>query len=203
MGILGFNFDGGFAERLVWPEQSVHSGGLVKLPSNSDPAEMSLAEPLACCLNGQELARVSEGDAVLIFGAGPLGCLHAMVAREKGANKVLMTEHLESRRRVLPRDLADRIIDPSSEDIASAVRDETDGEGVDVILMSTPEVRVDNWILKLLAPRGRVSIFSGPKRNNYEVPIDVRTMHYREMSLVGAYGCSSRSDREAVRMLLE
>lgn len=202
MGILGFNRDGGFAQKMAVPAESFHSGGLVMLPEEVDPALVALTEPLACCLNGQELASVGKGDTVLIFGAGPIGCLHAIAARSRGAGKVLITEHLESRRKLLPTHLVDRIIDPTSEDIAGTVARETSGEGVDVILMSTPEVRVDNWILKLMAPHGRISVFSGPKKGNYEVPFDMRTLHYREISLVGAYGCSSRHNREAVQMLI-
>jgi L-iditol 2-dehydrogenase len=202
MGILGFNRDGGFAQRMAVPAESVRGGGLVRLPETVDAALVTLTEPLACCLNGQELASVGRGDVVLIFGAGPIGCLHAIAARQKGAGKVLMTEHLRGRRSLLPSGLADRIIDPSAEDIASFVAEETGGEGVDVVLMSTPEVRVDSWVLKLVAPHGRISVFSGPKKGNHEVPFDVRSLHYREIALVGAYGCSSRHNRMAVESLL-
>lgn len=201
MQILGFNRDGGFAQRLALPSQTLRSNGLVKLPGSASPRLISLAEPLACCLNGQELARIGPGDDVLIFGAGPIGCLHAMLARQMGAEKVLMTEHLESRRKMLPNGLADRIIDPGQEDIATVVQEETGGEGVDVVLMSTPEVRVDSWLLRLMAPQGRISIFSGPKKGNYEVPFDVRSLHYKEICLIGAYGCSSRQNRKAVKMI--
>ncbi|OPY31253.1 MAG: putative L-threonine 3-dehydrogenase [Methanomassiliicoccales archaeon PtaU1.Bin124] len=203
MGILGFNYDGGFAQKMALPAVAVRENSIVPLPDDADAAAVSLAEPLACCINGQKLARVGANDTVLIFGAGPIGCLHAMLARWNGAEKVIMTEHLESRRRLLPSGLADLVVDPAEQDITEAVKDFTNDEGVDVVLMATPEVRVDNWLLRLMAPQGRISVFSGPKKGNYEVPWDVRTMHYKEISLVGAYGCSSESDWQAVAILLE
>jgi len=202
-GIFGFNRDGGFAQKMAVPRESVRSKGVVKLPEGIDAAEVSLAEPLACCINGQELARVGPGDNVLIFGGGPIGCLHAALAKANGASKVIMTEHLKNRREMLPRTLVDRVIDPASENIQDAVVSETEGNGADVVLMSTPEVRVDNWILKLMAPQGRISVFSGPKKGNYEVPFDIRSLHYKEICLVGAYGNSSRQDRMAVEMILD
>jgi L-iditol 2-dehydrogenase len=202
-GIFGFNRDGGFAQRIAVPEESVRSKGIVKLPEDADPVTVSLAEPLACCINGQELARVGPGDDVLIFGGGPIGCLHAILAKANGAASVLMTEHLRNRRELIPKGLVDRMVDPSEEDIQEVVSKETGGNGVDVVPMSTPEVRVDNWILKIMAPQGRISVFSGPKKDNYEVPFDIRGLHYREICLVGAYGNSSRQDRLAVEMMLE
>ncbi|HWQ19963.1 MAG TPA: alcohol dehydrogenase catalytic domain-containing protein, partial [Methanotrichaceae archaeon] len=83
MKILGFNFDGGFAEMMALPAESI-SRGLTLLDGGIDPALLALAEPLACCINAQELARVSQGDTVLIIGGGPTGCLHALLARLRG-----------------------------------------------------------------------------------------------------------------------
>ena len=72
---------------------------------------------------------------------------------------------------------------------------------MDVILTATPEVRVDSDLLKLLSPGGRVCIFSGPAPGNYEEQIDLRSIHYHELTITGAYGCSSRQNRQAVELL--
>jgi L-iditol 2-dehydrogenase len=87
------------------------------------------------------------------------------------------------------------------DDLESIIQSETGGAGVDVILTATPEVRVDNEQLRLLAPGGRICIFSGPRSGNYEEQIDLRSMHYHESMIVGAYGCSSRQNRQAVELL--
>ena len=55
--------------------------------------------------------------------------------------------------------------------------------------------------MRLLAPGGRICIFSGPRPGNYEEQIDLRSMHYHEQMIVGAYGCSSRQNRQAVELL--
>ncbi len=60
---------------------------------------------------------------------------------------------------------------------------------------------MDNAQLRLLAPGGRICIFSGPRPGNYEEQIDLRSMHYHESMIVGAYGCSSRQNRQAVELL--
>ena len=63
------------------PAQVLAVNGLNRIPENVSFAEASVAEPLACVINGQQLARVGEGDDVVILGAGPIGCLHVRVAQ--------------------------------------------------------------------------------------------------------------------------
>jgi L-iditol 2-dehydrogenase len=207
MKIMGFNCDGGFAEYMALPKQSL-SRGMNSVPANTDPALASLAEPLACCINGQELAMVSKGDAVLIYGAGPIGALHALLAELNGARSIIIAEKLPLRIREIEKHTHARVIDQSidhsidqSDNLESMIQNETGGEGVDVILTATPEVKVDGKLLRLLAPGGRISIFSGPQPGNYEEQIDLRLMHYHELMIVGAYGCSSRQNRLALNLL--
>jgi L-iditol 2-dehydrogenase len=208
---MGFNFDGGFTEYMALPEQSLSRGANL-LPENFDPVLAALAEPLACCINGQELTGVSEGDVVLIYGAGPIGALHALLAELKGAGKVIILEKLPERIREIEKHTCARAIDLSnnpsidqstdrSNELESIIQSETGGAGVDVILTATPEVKVDSSQLRMLAPGGRICIFSGPRQGFYEEQIDLRSMHYRELMIVGAYGCSSRQNRQAVELL--
>ena len=197
--ILGFSQDGGFAELIALPKESVFRG-LNPVRKHSGSEFIALAEPLACCINGQELTRVSEGDTVLIIGGGPLGCIHAVLAKIRGAEKIIIVEKLEGRREKLKRHTDCAVLD-ASEPLHQSVASEADGHGVDVILTATPEARVDDLLLKQLAPGGRLCIFSGPRPESSAEIIDIRSMHYRELMVVGAYGCSSRQNRTAVELL--
>ena len=199
-GILGFNVDGGYAEYVAIPSGNVQHSGLNRVDPREDPVLLSLSEPLACCINAQKLTDVSEGDSVLILGGGPVGAIHSILAGQRGAEKVMVSEKMPGRVAILG-DRVDRVIDTATEDVGAAVMEETGGRGVDVIIPATPEVRVDDALMKLLAPNGRLCVFSGPRKGEYQATIDVRSMHYREMTMVGAYGCSSAHDREAVRLI--
>lgn len=201
MRILGFNRDGGFAELVALPEESI-SRGMNLINRRAPRLEViSLAEPLACCLNGQELTGLCEGDVVLIIGGGPIGCLHAALAGQRGAEKIIVAEKLENRIGQIKRHTDCSVLDISMS-LKEAILEETYGKGLDVILMATPEVEIDNTLLELLAPGGRICIFSGPRSEDYEKTIDVRSMHYRELTMVGAYGCSSRQNKQAVKLLV-
>ena len=58
---MGYQFGGGFAEYLIVPPEVLRVDGLNRIPDGLSYAEASVAEPLACVLNGQELARVGPG----------------------------------------------------------------------------------------------------------------------------------------------
>jgi L-iditol 2-dehydrogenase len=197
--IMGFNCDGGFAQLLALPEESL-SCGMNLLPSGADPALAALAEPLACCINGQEQTRVCRGDSVLIYGGGPIGALHALLAELQGAEKIIVTERLDNRIRLLERHTSAVVVDPANESGKDVLAAKNAG-GVDVILTATPKVRVDNDLLRLLSPGGRLCIFSGPSNGNYQEIIDQRPIHYHEKTVTGAYGCNSRQNRQAVELL--
>ena len=55
--------------------------GLNRIPDGIGYDEASVAEPLACAINAQELLDIEEGDTVVVFGAGPIGCMHIRLAR--------------------------------------------------------------------------------------------------------------------------
>jgi len=216
MKIIGFSIDGGFAEYLALPAQSFSENfgiftALNPLPEEVDPALFTLVEPLACCINGQEQSGVGEGDSVLIWGGGPIGALHALLAEMRGAGEILLAERLPGRIREIKRNTSAQVIDLSTgnreegqdpfEEAERTILSETDGRGVDVILTATPEVRIGQRQMRLLAPGGRICIFSGPKPSDYGGMIDLRSMHYLEQTITGAYGCSSRQNRMAASLL--
>lgn len=211
MKIIGFNCDGGFAGYLALPAQSL-SRSINPLHEGSDPALFTLTEPLACCINGQEQARVREGDSVLIWGGGPIGALHALLAELNGAEKILVAERLPVRMEEIRRHTSAQVIDLSAtnrdadcrdlfKEAESTIMSETDGRGVDVILTATPEVKISQRQMRLLAPGGRICIFSGPGPGEYQETLDLRSMHYLEQTVTGSYGCSSRHNRTAARLL--
>lgn len=199
--ILGFNYDGGFAEYVQIPMESVNCGGINPLPEWVSFENATFVEPLACCLNGQQLSRVGNGDIVLIFGAGPIGCLHAMLARQKGASTVIMVEPLENRVFLAKYAGSDLVIDSSKENVGERVMDVTDGCGADVIMLASRDVIVDDALLSLLAFRGRLCLFSGLPQENAISNLNLNEVHYQDRLITGAYGCTRAQGREALDLI--
>jgi L-iditol 2-dehydrogenase len=82
---IGYEIDGAFAEYIRIPARAVELGNVHVLPDHVTDAEAALVEPLACVLNGQNKVSLQQGDTVVILGAGPIGTLHAKLARLRGA----------------------------------------------------------------------------------------------------------------------
>jgi L-iditol 2-dehydrogenase len=200
IGIIGFNYDGGFAEYIAVPPQSITGGGVNHLPDGLSYEEATLAEPLASCINSQQLCNVSAGDSVLILGAGPLGQLQALLAKHNGASKIMIAEPLAARLVIPGIAAVNRMIDINKEELAKVVAEETDGRGADVILAASGEANVAA-LPPLLAPRGRLCLFSGLPRQDAIVPLDANLIHYRELSITGAYGSTTAQNRLAVELI--
>jgi len=204
MKIIGFHHDGGFAEYMLVPAKGVQNGCVNKIPPSLSFEEASLAEPIACCINALKRCRVEPGDAVVIFGAGPIGHLCARLALLFGASEIIVIENSPQRIEFAEKNhLADVIIDSSDigSDPVEAIREETNSNGVDVVIpaCSAPEVPVQG--IKMLNKRGRIVFFSGLPYGHENVSLDHNQIHYKEIQIFGAYGCTSEQNRDAVRML--
>jgi L-iditol 2-dehydrogenase len=203
MRIIGFHHDGGLAEYLAVPAAGVQQGAVTPLPPGLPAAAAAMAEPLACCLNGQELARVGPGDRVAVFGAGPQGLLHVQVARLRGAAAVILVETAPARLELAAQTAADLVIDAGRQDPVARLQAETRGQGVDAVLLACGAPAALDWGLEVLAKRGRLCLYSGlPKEAEFH-PVNLNRLHYLEASLVGAYGCTSRQNALALDLLAQ
>ena len=100
---IGYYYPGGFAEYMLIPGEAVLQGNIITLSNDANLDEMSLVEPLACCINAQELIDIKFGDFVLIIGAGPIGCMHIELLKLRGAGKVIIANYQSKRRIELAR----------------------------------------------------------------------------------------------------
>ena len=199
---LGFKVDGGFEQYLAVPENIFRLGFVNPIPENLSFVQASIAEIIACCLNGQRNSPVHEGDVVVIFGAGPAGVIHSQLARMRGAGRVILTQRSRHRLELAQsRFSVDRIVDSSDEDLEEVVMEETNGEGADVIYVCAPSADAQESATRLIAPRGRINFFGGLPQNAHSVTIDANSLHYKEFSIGGASSSLPEDNREALRML--
>ena len=199
---MGYQFAGGFAEYMIVPREVLRVDGLNRIPEGLGFAEASLAEPLACVLNGQELARVGEGDTVVIVGSGPIGCLHVRLARSRGAARVILID-INAQRLAQAAALVqpDLTIDSSTTDPVDAVLVATNGRGADVVITAAASGAAQEQGLRMLARRGRLSLFGGLAKDAPFITIDANLVHYRELTIVGVNGSSPAHNKQALNLI--
>jgi L-iditol 2-dehydrogenase len=199
---MGYHYDGGFAEYMIVPARVLAVDGVHRIPEGLDHVSASITEPLACVLNGQEIARVGDGDTVVVVGAGPIGCLHVRLARARGAARVFLVELNESRL-AMAADLVhpDAAICAGRTDAVDEVRKLTDGRGADVVITAAASGRAQEDALQMAALRGRLSFFGGLPKDDPLISLDSNLVHYRELTIVGANGSSPDHNRRALDLI--
>jgi len=201
---MGYQFEGGFAEYMIVPRNVLAVDGLNRIPDGVSFAEASVAEPFACAINAQNLARVGEGDVVVVIGSGPIGCLHVRLARARGASRVFLVEL--SRERL---DMAAALVRPdaaiasSEEDAVARVRELTDGRGADVVITAAASGAAQEDALQMIARQGRISFFGGLPKDKPTITLDSNIVHYQEITIVGANGSSPQHNKEALALIAD
>ena len=197
---IGYEFNGGFAEYVLIPGIAIESGNVIKLPEYVSFAEGALIEPLACCIRGLKNAGTGLNDIVLIVGAGPIGLMHLQLSKIVGAYKVIVSEPIASRREKAMKLGADLVVDPTTENLYEIVMKETDGLGVDVIVVAIGVPQIVNSTIKLCRKGGTVNLFAGFAGTG-ECTIEVNTIHYGEINVNGSTAYKRQDYFDAAQMV--
>ena len=198
---MGYQYDGGFAAHLTVPAKVLAADGLNRIPDGVGFAEASVAEPLACVLNGQELARVGAGDTVVVVGAGPIGCLHVRLARSRGAARVVLVELNRARLDAAAVVHPDAAVCAAEADPVDEVLKLTDGQGTDVIFTAAAAKAAQEQALLMAARSGRISLFGGLAKNDPVIAFDANLVHSRGLTVVGANGSSPAHNARALELI--
>ena len=182
---IGYEFNGGFEEYVRIPDICIESGNVVKLPEDVSYAAGALIEPLACCIRCLKNTGTTFNDTVLVIGAGPIGLMHLQLSKIAGAKKVFVSEPDAGKRELAAKLGAARVIDSMNEDLEQIIMEETNGEGVDRVVMAIGVNALVNSTLKLAKKGGTVCLFAGfPKGRVSE--IDASIIHYNELNVTGS-----------------
>src|SRR5262249_38800186 len=105
--------------------------GLVKLPDDvSDEEAILLSDIFPTGYYAAELAEVTPGDSVAVFGCGPVGQFAIASAKLLGAGRVFAVDRLEDRLEMARRQGAE-VVNFDKEDPVETIVELTQGIGVD------------------------------------------------------------------------
>jgi L-iditol 2-dehydrogenase len=182
------------------PARGVKNGILNRVPEGLDIVAATFAEPLACCLNMQDKMKLGKLAPLLIVGAGRLGLLQMMLAKKRGVRKVYAMETSAYRRKRALELGFDAAFDPDSQTLGEEIRQHSGAKGIGAVIQCCPFGGSTDSGLKLLNKSGQFGYFSGL----HEVrDINWNQVHYKEIQLIGAYGCTARQNAKALELLTE
>ncbi len=200
-GAVGVTIDGAFAEYMRIPAPAILQGNMIPISAGVDPAAAALIEPFACVLRGQDAIDIRPGDVALVVGAGPIGVMHIMLARLRGAGRIIVSELQPARLEQALKVGADRVVNVLEEDLTAVVMEESRGEGADVIIVATPSHRAQEDSLALAAIGGRINFFGGLPKDRPTVNLDANLIHYKELRVTGTTACSTDDCRRAAAIV--
>ncbi|MDI7247012.1 MAG: alcohol dehydrogenase catalytic domain-containing protein [Bacillota bacterium] len=195
---LGLDYDGGFEEFMVVPAQARFN--LVKVPDGLSSEYATLAEPLACCINGQEQVGVALGDAVVVIGAGPIGCVHVLLAKLQGALKTIVVDKVPERLAVASELGATEVVCSADDEPVGAVLKLTGQAGADVVIVACASSEAQAQALQMCGRRGRVLLFGGLPPGRI-ASIDTNLIHYKQIRVTGSHASTPLQNRLSVELL--
>ena len=168
---------------------------LLHVPDTLADNDAALIEPMAVATHDVGRAGVKSGDRVLVFGGGPIGCLIALVARQKGAD--VRVAEINPWRVDLLKQLGFQTIGPD-EDPVAVVKDWTSGNGVDVVfeVSGSPDaVRLVTDVVRVWGTVSIIAIHADP------VAVNLYPMFARELTMHGSRLYTRAAWVEAIQLM--
>jgi len=152
-------------------EYLTHPAHLVlPLPPGMTLAAGAVSEALGVAIHAVDLAHLKVGDSAAVFGCGPIGLLIGRVAHLAGARSVLASEPLGHRREAASRFGAAVTLDPDRDDVVRAIRDRTEGDGVDVAFEAAGSESATGQAVDALRPGGTLVLVGYWKTDQVTLP---------------------------------
>ncbi len=192
--------NGAYAESIAVPARLVQKN-LLRLKPETDFRDAALVEPLACVVQGVEDTQLRAGQNVLVIGAGPIGLMFVVLAKNLGC-------HVTVAGRRAPRlEAAQRLGVPQS-----GIVDIGDGSGLvakvreatkthfDAVIEAVGQPVVWEAAVHLVRKGGTVNFFGGCPSGT-TITLDTALIHYSNLTLLASFHHTPRTIRRALEFI--
>lgn len=191
---------GTYAEYVVIPARIVERNLYIK-PADMPSTVAALLEPLSCVVHGFEESNAETGDAVAVFGCGPVGLMFVRLFKQKGT-RVIAIDPAPERQAWAAEFGADIVLD-SNDDISEKVAAASpSNNGADVVVEAVGNVDVWNQAISVTRKGGRAVMFGGCPPGS-QIQLDTAGIHYDELTITGVFHHTPFSVRRALTLLQE
>jgi L-iditol 2-dehydrogenase len=194
----------GLAEYILVPEWNVLRGGLVKLPDNINFNQAALIEPIACCIRSLNKLDMKKADRIAIFGAGPTGLIHMILAKLYGASQIILVDINEFRLRfaknIDPTITTINMANNNNNNLDTTVFSKVGKIGVDISIIATSNLDALVQSIKISRRGGTISLFGVPAKES-ELKIDFNLIYSKELKIVPSYAASEKEIHQTITLL--
>jgi threonine dehydrogenase-like Zn-dependent dehydrogenase len=124
-GIMGVGYSnevpGGYGELMV-----LNASLLLGVPNGLVTEHAAMTEPMAVGLHAVEKARLAPGDAVMVYGCGPVGLAVVAALKLKGVEPIVAGDYSPMRRALAEKMGAHVVVDPKATRMIDAYRQAAD-----------------------------------------------------------------------------
>ena len=178
---------GGFAEYIRVMDWIAGSRGVVRIPDGVPFEQAAFAEPVNTVLKGVKLLNLAADDTVLVIGQGPIGLMHAALARRTGA-RVLTSDLYPERHEIAAKFGISDPIHAGSENVVQRVLAETEGRGADAVILAVGGNALIQTAMDAVRPGGKVMLFAQTQYG--AATFDPGAVCMDEKTLLGSYSSS-------------
>ena len=198
--IVGFTLPGAYAEYVRIPERIV-SQNTFQVPDGVALESAASLEPLACVVHGWDLVDQVTGGIVVIIGGGPIGLLHAQMARVNGARSVALCDVVQERLDEAKKIGVDTTINSTGENLTDRVLDLSNGRGADLVVEAVG--RRETWeAAPTLTRKGGTVLLFGGCSSGTTVSFEAERIHYGELHLQGVFHHTPSAVERAFRLIV-
>ncbi len=166
---FGNTIDGCQADYVLVPDAMAN---LAPVPDGlSDDQVLMCPDIMSTGFAGAENGGIRIGDTVAVFAQGPIGLCATAGAKLMGATRIIAVDSVPARMEMARRLGADEVVNFREVDPATAIRELTDGRGVDVSIEALGTQPTFEAALRVLRPGGTLSSL-GVYSTDLKIPLD-------------------------------
>ena len=185
--------NGAYAESIVVPARIVEKNFL-RLKSTTDFRDAALVEPLACVVQGVEDTGLKAGHRVLVIGAGPIGLMFVVLARDLGCDVTVVGRGEQ-------RLVAARALGANRVETAESYSTLPEGErGFDAVIEAVGKPEVWEQAVRMVRKGGVVNFFGGCPSGT-SIALDTTLLHYSNLTLRASFHHTPRTIRRALSFI--
>ena len=208
---------GDFVHCLSWKNSRIIPGGIseyilipsinlkhdtIRLAGDISFEDGALIEPTACAVKGLKRTQLKSHDTVLIIGLGVMGLINLLLIKEFGCEKIIGADMVQFRLEKALEFGADNVIDVSRQNLFDGLREVTNGDMAELVIVGPNSVEAMEQGLGCVRPGGQVLFFT-PARPGEILAIDPNHLYFNDINILTSYSCGPTDTAAAHELIIK